>query len=179
VSTDDTARRRDRLARAGLAIAVALAAAALFWPRGAAERRHVPGGFLVDAQGRPQPLGRELKPATLVHFWATWCAPCLTEIPALVEFGRAWTSGERGLVLVAVADEPAAARRFLGDEEFPLRFDPAWDVAHRFGTEQLPETHLVLDGRVVESFVGATDWRDPAVRARVQKWTAMPPSAAP
>ena len=179
MGANDSSPRTPRLARVGLLIAIVIAAAALFWPRGAGERRHVPGGFLIDAQGRPQPLGRELKPVTLVHFWATWCAPCLTEIPALVEFGRSFASDDAGLVLVAVADEPVAARRFLGDGEFPLRFDPGWDVAHRFGTEKLPETHLVVDGRVVDSFVGATDWKDPAVRARVQKWKATPPNASP
>ena len=179
MSTNDNPPRRPPYARLGLALAIVLAAAALFWPRGESERRHVPGGFLIDAQGRPQPLGRELKPVTLVHFWATWCAPCLTEIPALLEFGRDITSAETGLVLVAVADDPAAARRFLGDGEFPLRFDPGWDVAHRFGTKKLPDTHLVVGGQVVDSFVGATDWTDPAVRARVQKWTATPPSATP
>jgi thiol-disulfide isomerase/thioredoxin len=171
--------KRPATAGAVLLLAIVAVVAALFWPRSEGARRAVPGGFLIDAAGRPQPLGRELKPVTLVHFWATWCAPCLTEIPALLESARALRDERFGLILVAVADTPEAAERFVGSADFPLLFDPGWDVAHRFGTEKLPETHLVVDGEVVDSFVGATDWRDPAIRARIQKWTAAPPSANP
>lgn len=161
------APRSASVARAAFALAAVAALAALFWPRDTGPRTAPSGGFLVDAGGRPVPLARELKAATLVHFWATWCAPCVTEIPSLLAYARE-TTGERfGLVMIAVEDEPAAARRFLGEVPFPLLFDPGWDVAHRFGTRQLPETHLIVAGRVVESFIGATDWGDPEVRAKV------------
>ena len=40
-------------------------------------------------------------------------------------------------------------------------------MAHRYGTEKLPESYLVVRGRVVEKFAGATDWDDPQVRARL------------
>ena len=161
------APRRVTLARAAFALAALAALAALFWPRDGAPRSAPSGGFLVDAAGRPTPLGRELKPATLVHFWASWCAPCVTEIPSLVAYGKEATGERLGLVLIAVEDEPQAARRFLGETPFPLLFDPGWDVAHRFGTRQLPETHLVVGGKILHSFIGATDWGDAKVRARV------------
>lgn len=166
-------------ARFVVALAVVAALAALFWPRSESAPVRRPGGFLIDAAGRPQPLARELKPVTLVHFWATWCPPCLTEIPSLVAWAREARSERFGLVLVAVDDDPEAARKFVGGADFPLLFDPDWDVAHRFGTDKLPESHLVVGGEVVDSFIGAADWSDPAVRARVQKWTASPPSAMP
>jgi thioredoxin-like negative regulator of GroEL len=67
----------------------------------------------------------------------------------------------------------------VGSTDLPLLFDPSWDVAHRFGTEKLPETHVVVDGEVVDTLVGATDWADPAVSARIQKWTASPTSPSP
>jgi thiol-disulfide isomerase/thioredoxin len=162
-----------------LLLAVIAAVAALAWPRDAGPRRLQPGGFLIDAGGRPQPLAREFRHATLVHFWASWCPPCLTEIPAFLAYAGDAVDDRLAVVLVAVADEPNAARRFLGATELPLLFDPGWEVAHRFGTDQLPETHLVVGGDIVETFVGATDWRDPGVRARVQKWIASPPSASP
>jgi cytochrome c biogenesis protein CcmG, thiol:disulfide interchange protein DsbE len=168
-----------RATRIALLIAVAAALVALLWPRGDLEAKRRPGGFLVDEGGRPVPLARELRAVSLVHFWATWCPPCLVELPELVELGRDWESERFGVVLIAVADEPEAARRFVGTRDLPLLFDPGWEVAHRFSTRQLPETHVVVAGEVVESFVGAQRWSDPAVRSRVQKWMATPASAAP
>ncbi len=156
-----------------------LALVALFWPRTEGERARRPGGFLLDDSGSPVPLERELRSATLVHFWASWCAPCVSEMPELLAYARAATSDRFQVVLVAVGDEPKAARRFLGEPQRPLYFDPNWEVANRFGTLGLPESHLVVGGEVVESFVGATRWGDPAVRVKIQKWIATPASATP
>jgi thiol-disulfide isomerase/thioredoxin len=169
VAPPPAAARRVTPARLLFALVAVAALAALFWPRDGGGRKAPSGGFLVYATGRPTPLGRELKPATLVHFWATWCAPCVTEIPSLLAYGREAASDRLGLVLIAVEDEVPAAQRFLGEVPFPVLFDPNWDVAHRFGTRQLPETHLVVGGRIVHSFIGATDWSDPKVRARVAR----------
>jgi thiol-disulfide isomerase/thioredoxin len=158
--------------RWGVAAVALLCLATVFWPRaepaGAAPAAE--GGFVVDGTGRPTPLARELKPVTLLHFWATWCPPCLDELPRLVQFSDGIADDRFGLVLVAVADEPAAAKRFLGSERFPLLFDPAWEVAHRFSTQKLPETHLLVQGEVVESFVGASDWTAREVQARVLRY---------
>jgi len=166
-----------RAPRVALVAAIAAAAIVLFWPRG--QVANDSGGTLVDEGGRPVALARELAPVTLVHFWGTWCAPCRTELPELVRFARENSSERLRVLLVAVEDQPAEARRFLGADDLPLFFDPVWNVAHRFGTDALPETHLVVGGQVVRSFVGATAWSSAAVRQEVQKWTAMPASAAP
>ncbi|HSM14555.1 MAG TPA: TlpA disulfide reductase family protein [Thermoanaerobaculia bacterium] len=168
---------RSRRARLLLPLVVVAALAALFWPRDRNPER-VPGGYPIDEGGRPRPLAGELAPVTLVHFWATWCPPCRTEIPSLLDYARPADAATPALLLIAVADDPAAARAFV-PEDRPILFDPTWDVAHRFGTDALPETHLVVGGEVVDSFIGATDWSDAAVRARVQKWTATPPRASP
>jgi thiol-disulfide isomerase/thioredoxin len=166
-----------RAARVALVAVAAAAAVALLWPRSPAAR--APGGFLVDDGGKPVALASQLGPVTLVHFWATWCPPCLTEMPELVRYAREAGDPRLKVLLVAVGDEPAAAREFVGTDELPLLFDPAWDVANRYGTRQLPETHVLVGNQVVHSFIGAQRWSDPAVRAAVQKWTASPTSAAP
>jgi len=157
---------------------VAAAAVALFWPRSEASRASV-GGFLVDGEGRPAPVTEQLSGPTLVHFWATWCPPCRTELPELVQFARETRSQGPEVLFVAVGDEVDAARRFLAADDQTLLFDPAWEVTRRFGTSKLPETHLVIDGRIVHSFIGATPWGSGEVRGEVQKWTATPTRAAP
>ena len=156
-----------RQAKWGLAAVVALAAAALLLP-GRSASKPVPGGFLVDDLGRPAPLARELAPVTLVHFWASWCPPCLDELPALARLAREVPDARLHLVLVAVADRPDSAKALLAGTRMTTLFDPAWDVTHRFGTMQLPESYLIVDGKVRDKFIGATDWSDAAVRRRLE-----------
>ncbi|HEV7672704.1 MAG TPA: TlpA disulfide reductase family protein [Thermoanaerobaculia bacterium] len=153
-----------------VAVLVVAAAAALFWPKGDHPKSTAPGGFVVDAMGRPAKLGDRMAPVTLVHFWATWCPPCIEEIPALQKFRRDFADRhDFKVVMIAVADDPAKVRTFLGggEPDDSLLFDPSWDVAHRYGSTQIPESYLIDRGQVVEKFVGATDWNDAAVRKRI------------
>ncbi len=128
-------------------------------------------------------LAKELAPATLVHFWATWCPPCRQEIPSLLAFVSEQGETRLKLVLVAVADERDRAVAFVGNPRYPVLFDPVWDVANRFRTQQLPETHLVLDGKLAASFVGAADWHDSVARrtvlARLAERAGQPDAGKP
>lgn len=156
--------KQARLAMAAVAV---LAVVALFWPRGSTEFE-APGGFLVDGGGRPQPLAARLAPVTLVHFWATWCPPCLGEIPALdrliADFGD---HPDFDVVMIAVDDVKEKVDTFVGDRAAMMLYDPNWDVAHRYGTRKLPETYLVVGRRVVEKWEGAVDWDDRRIRDRL------------
>ena len=149
--------------------ALALCAlAALFWPSGGGTTFREPGGFLVDSHGQPAKLGPQLAPVSLVHFWASWCPPCIKEIPDLQKLSRDF--GDRkgfAIVMVAVQDTTEKVRGFLGPGADMVLYDPNWDVANRYGTSKLPETYLVVRGVVVQKFVGQTDWNDPAVRAKI------------
>jgi thiol-disulfide isomerase/thioredoxin len=147
------------------AIAVA-ALAALLWPRGESA---APGGFLLDATGRPAPLGSRLAPVTLVHFWATWCPPCIEETPAIERLASDLSGhADFALLMVAVADSTDRVKSFLGTRRADMvLYDPRWDVAHRYGSTQLPETYLVIDGRVARKFVGMTNWDDPGLRREI------------
>ncbi len=151
-----------------LAAVLVAALAATFWPRG--EKAEAPGGFLYDAEGRPQPLGSVLAPVTLVHFWATWCPPCLSEVPALDRLRTTFADRhDFAVVMVAVADDRQKVRAFLGARADGTLFDPNWNVANRYGTKQLPETYLVVRGEVVDKWQGSANWDDPAVRARITR----------
>jgi thiol-disulfide isomerase/thioredoxin len=155
-----------RQAKIVLAALVACALAALFWPRGEST---APAGFLLDSNGRPAPLADRLAPVTLIHFWATWCPPCIEEVPAIQRLS-ADLAGHHdfAVLMVAVADSNDRVKSFLGAGHGDMvLYDPRWDVAHRYGTSQLPETYLVIGGRVVHKFVGMTNWDDAALRREI------------
>jgi thiol-disulfide isomerase/thioredoxin len=172
-------KRQGWQVRAALAALIACALLALFWPRGdGGPRGAAPGGFLLDASGRPSPLGPRLAPVTLVHFWATWCPPCIEEVPALERLSRDLSGrGDFAVLMIAVSDEPGKVAAFLGPAADMVLFDPKWEVANRYGTRQLPETYLVVRGRVLEKFVGSTDWDDPGIRRRIAALAGGAPAA--
>jgi thiol-disulfide isomerase/thioredoxin len=157
-----------RPAKLGLAALAVCALAALFWPRGEATFKE-PGGFLYDASGGATTIGPRLAPVTLVHFWATWCPPCIKETPALQRLARDYAGHEDfSVLMVAVADNNDKVRGFLGGGADMVLFDPNWEVANRYGTDKLPETYLVVNRQVVRKFVGITDWDDPALRREIE-----------
>ncbi len=108
---------------------------------------------LGDFSGRP----------LLVHFWASWCPTCLPELPLFQQLQARY--GPRGLqqLHVSLDEEPAAAVRVLPRGfQLPVAFDPGGSLAHRFGTEKLPEVYLLdAHGRVRLRFVANQPWLSP------------------
>lgn len=155
-----------KLAVAAVAVA---AVVALVWPRGDGSFE-APGGNLLDAAGRPQTLAPRMAPVTLVHFWSTWCPPCRTETPAVHRLIDAYADyADFQVLMIAVDDEVDAVEEFLGGDAHHVLYDPTWDVAHRYDTRKLPESHLVVRGRVVESWRGTVDWDDPKIRRQLDE----------
>ncbi|HYO13016.1 MAG TPA: TlpA disulfide reductase family protein [Thermoanaerobaculia bacterium] len=151
-------------ARWAVAVLVVCALAALFWPRGDGSFSE-PGGFLYDASGKATTMGPLLAPVSLVHFWATWCPPCIQEIPSLQRLSADFADQSQfTIVMGAVSDSAEKVRTFAGSGADMVLYDPNWDVAKRYGTDKLPETYLVVGRKVVKKFVGAQDWDNPELR---------------
>lgn len=90
--------------------AAALGAAGYLWLAPAA-KVPAPAVSLVDLDGREHQLADYRGQVLVVNFWATWCAPCLREIPMLVEAQN--ELGGQGLQIIGPAlDDPTAVRRF-------------------------------------------------------------------
>ena len=69
--------------------------------------------------------------------------------------------------MIAVDDTNEKVEPFVGHRAAMMLYDPAWEVAHRYGTKKLPETYLVVGGRVVEKWIGAQNWDDPRIRRQI------------
>jgi cytochrome c biogenesis protein CcmG, thiol:disulfide interchange protein DsbE len=97
-------------------------------------------GLLVGQRGRP----------VVVNIWASWCAPCRTEMPLLDDAARSY--GPDVVILgVASKDDPAEARRFLDDLDitYPNVFDESGQVRVALGLTAYPTTYVFgADGRL-------------------------------
>jgi thiol-disulfide isomerase/thioredoxin len=93
------------------------------------------GGPNIDLQERSKPL--------LVNFWATWCAPCLHELPVLVKVARDFDKEVQFIGLSVdspVPDVLVLQRQF--QIPYPLAIAP-WEMVSEWKAEQLPMTYLL------------------------------------
>jgi thiol-disulfide isomerase/thioredoxin len=125
---------------------------------------------LPDLGGAEQKLSAYRGKVVLVNFWATWCAPCRKEMPALVKLQDEY--GEKGFQVVAVTVDTESFHdkviAYAKDAKlnFPVWFGSTANLdPFGFGT-LLPSTAIVdRDGRIVERIEGVVD--EAAVRARL------------
>jgi cytochrome c biogenesis protein CcmG, thiol:disulfide interchange protein DsbE len=107
----------------------------------------------------------------ILNFWATWCEPCVQEVPSLDQLQR--QLGPKGLVVLGVSEDkdPQAYKEFLA--RFRVTYmtarDPAVSIKPKYGTIQIPESYLIdSNGRVVEKIVGEANWSSPQMVEHVQ-----------
>jgi thiol-disulfide isomerase/thioredoxin len=107
---------------------------------------------LVDSQGRPQRLADYKGRYVVLNFWATWCVPCIQEIPEIAEFARS----HKEVVVLGVAvdaeDNVAKVKQFAvkTGHDYPLVFSDA-KVEKQLGEPRALPTTRVYDptGKVV------------------------------
>jgi cytochrome c biogenesis protein CcmG, thiol:disulfide interchange protein DsbE len=131
---------------------------------------------IYDREGRKTDLTKEKGRYAIVHFWATWCPPCVEEIPALTRFWEKY-GGRNDLVLYAISVDKdwKTVDKFAVKNplKVPLYRDPDAKTATRFGSSQYPETYIVnRAGRVLFRVQGAVSWDDPGVRRRIEQLLA-------
>lgn len=100
----------------------------------------------------------------VLNFWATWCPPCVDEMPSLQAMAQ--QLAPRGVVVlgVSVDKNQAAYQRFLQQAKisFPTARDPQSDISAEYGTFKYPETYVIdSSGRVRQKHIGPRDWLDP------------------
>jgi peroxiredoxin len=102
----------------------------------------------------------------LLNFWATWCPPCVQEMPSMERLHQRLTG--RGMVVLALSQDDEGrdlVQPFVRKLKltFPVALDTEQKVARLFGVKDLPLTFLITpDGEVVAAVKGGLDWDSPA-----------------
>lgn len=102
----------------------------------------------------------------LVNFWWTECAPCIEELPSLLQLHH--DMPDLVIVGVSIDDDPEAYATFLARHhvDFITVRDPSESAPKLFHTDMWPETYVVDRKGVIRSkFIGAQDWSNPSIRA--------------
>jgi thiol-disulfide isomerase/thioredoxin len=133
----------------------------------ATQPRPAPAISLADTSGHSVELSELQGKLVIVNLWATWCGPCLREMPSLERLQS--RLGERVAVLAVSEDrggnksvEPFIAK--LGLKSVKIYIGPKSEVGHAFGVRGLPTSFLIdREGKVLGRVEGAAEWDSPKI----------------
>jgi len=137
-----------------------------------------PGFGLPALAGGTVRLGDYAGRLVVLNFWATWCRPCVKEMPALEQLQR--RLGDRGLTVLAVSldvlPEGDVAMFVNGyGWTLPVLLDPLGDVAEQYAVRAMPTTYLIgRDGTILGRSFGARTWDAPEAVALMEYLLATP-----
>ncbi len=102
----------------------------------------------------------------VLNFWATWCPPCVEEMPSLVQMQQKMK--DKGITVLAISvDESAGAyQKFLQDHNVNLLTarDGSQKSNNLYGTFKFPETYIIdRNGMMRRKFIGPVDWNGPEI----------------
>jgi cytochrome c biogenesis protein CcmG/thiol:disulfide interchange protein DsbE len=109
----------------------------------------------------------------VLNFWATWCPPCVQEMPSLNEFSKMMAGSGVVVLGVSVDRNQKLYQNML--KRFQVAFqtarDPDENINAMYGTYKFPESYIInRDGKVVQKFVGLPEqdgmpkrWTDPDI----------------
>jgi thiol-disulfide isomerase/thioredoxin len=130
-----------------------------------------PDVSFVDADGKMVPLSQFKGKPVLVNLWATWCQPCVEEMPALDRLQE--SLGDK-LTVLAISEDHGGSKvvqAFVNKLGFPnlkIFLDPSGKFGDAFKVYGLPTSIMIDDaGKVRGRVVGIADWDDDAVRAKI------------
>jgi cytochrome c biogenesis protein CcmG/thiol:disulfide interchange protein DsbE len=122
--------------------------------------------FTVQDSGNQVTLSQLRGKIVVLNFWATWCAPCVEEVPSLVQLQQKMRT--KGVIVLAVSvdEDGSAYRDFLQKHKVDLLTirDATQKSNALYGTFKFPETYIIdRNGTMRRKFIGAVDWSEPEI----------------
>ena len=160
-----------RISTLVLTCIAALGAASCYHGSKPSEIGKVAPDFTIQDSDHSVSLNQYRGKIVVLNFWATWCPPCVEEMPSLVELQKQMRAQGKDVVVLAVSvdDDGDDYHKFLKDHGVDLltvreageRTDKGVlaPVSERYGTIKVPETYIIdRNGMILRKFIGAVDW---------------------
>ena len=142
-----------------------------------------PGLRLPALDGVEHDARAERGKLVVLNVWATWCPPCVAEMPSLERLQRALAAEGLSVVAVSTDVDKAALERFVADHALTLRVlrDPGGRVAaDAYRITGYPETYVIdRDGRILQHVVGPVEWDSPEWISRFRGLLGATPARLP
>jgi thiol-disulfide isomerase/thioredoxin len=126
------------------------------------ERDSPPPAFELESfEGEKVSLKGLGKRVVFLNFWATWCPPCVEEMPSMERlYNKLKTESDFEMVAITVDKQWDEVRRFFRTYRpgFEILIDPDSSIASQYGSSVYPETYVIVDGRVRAFIEGPRDW---------------------
>ena len=150
-----------------LACCVSLLVSACGPPRDVATvGKPAPDFTLMDREGKTWTLSELKGQVVFVNFWATWCPPCVKEMPSMQRLYDTLPADKFKMLAVLNSDKPINADFFAAKHKitFPILNDQDNKIGPKYGLTGVPETYIVdKQGVVREKFIGPAEWDSPGV----------------
>ncbi|MHB8302443.1 MAG: TlpA family protein disulfide reductase [Acidobacteriaceae bacterium] len=120
--------------------------------------------FTIHDGNQTVRLGQYRSQVVLLNFWASWCPPCIEELPSLMALHRRMP--QLVILGVSIDADAQAYHNFLLENniDFPTIREPSQATEHLYGTVQIPESYVIdRSGRIVRKYISAQDWTSPEI----------------
>lgn len=107
----------------------------------------------------------------VLNFWASWCPPCISELPSLNQFAQEYKNQGVVVLGISIDKNEKLYKNFLLQRQvaFDTARDPEANISAGYGTFQIPETYIIdRSGKVLEKVISDQDWMDPQFLSRVK-----------
>ena len=140
-----------------------------------ARPRAVPALRFTSGDGRPTTLADFRGKAVLLNLWATWCAPCRTEMPTLDRLQKRLGGPHFEVVALSIDRTGLGAvapfYKELGLRSLAVFLDPSGEAASAFDAPGLPTSLLIdAEGREIARKIGPAEWDSPAIVEKIERY---------
>ncbi|MEN7551583.1 TlpA disulfide reductase family protein [Rapidithrix thailandica] len=127
---------------------------------------------LVDAEGNAVNFEDFKGKVVFVNNWASWCPPCVAEMPSIQKLRETFTEDELSFVMVSFDRNPQVGLKFMERKGFDLPvYFPGRKFPDKFVTDGIPATFVLSpQGEVLFTHVGMTDYASSSFIKKVERW---------